>query len=439
MAECIHLARTSAYFDGALPLAEEPAAVAHLADCAACQGLLGDAVALDAAIGGRPVRHRRRWWPAAAVAAAAAAVAITWTAWPHPAPPAHHDRVALVLPTARALEGRFTGPAFASYRPLGALRGDHAREDISLGVLAELEQRDDKANLAAAVAASGDLVRAKTLATEPADRAAIAMAAGDLDAALEGAQRAVAAAPSSPVAQWNLALAARAIGANRVARRAFQAVIAAGEPGWRDEAARDVAAIDRELAVEDGFAKLDARATAMVAGGPVLSAEDVAAYPARSRIAFADAVRLAPDRARLDALRPVAPDPAARAMIDRADPALAVKFGDRYRAVLAHTASDAKVTRLLHDLAAAGPAAVDLRFGASVLSGQGIAELSKLTAVRADPWFDLYVARSQIQFPEGDLRAIAPLRALLSRCTTIAVAQRCGVIAQDLAELELST
>ena len=81
MAECTHLARTSAYFDGALPIGEEAEALAHLETCAECQAFLRDAATFDAVLSQAPARATaspRRWrWPvtvgAVGVAAPAAA------------------------------------------------------------------------------------------------------------------------------------------------------------------------------------------------------------------------------------------------------------------------------------------------------------------------------------------------------------------------------
>src|ERR1041384_7482833 len=66
MAECTHLARTSAYFDGALPVGEEAEALTHLEDCAECQAFLRDAAMFDAVLSQAPARaaavpRRRRW------------------------------------------------------------------------------------------------------------------------------------------------------------------------------------------------------------------------------------------------------------------------------------------------------------------------------------------------------------------------------------------
>src|SRR5450432_1596722 len=117
MAECEHLGRTSAYFDGALETAEHDAAAAHLASCAECQGLLGDAVGIDAVLSARTARRAR--WPfvAAGGLAVAAAIAV-WLAWPRPAP---SRDVAFALPRARAVEARFTAAPFDAHRPLDVL------------------------------------------------------------------------------------------------------------------------------------------------------------------------------------------------------------------------------------------------------------------------------------------------------------------------------
>jgi len=472
MAECEHLARTSAYFDGALARSDEAVAVEHLATCAECQTLLGDAVGLDVAVshaaakrseGARPIAtdelarartHRRG--ALAVVAVLAAAAVLTWFVWPRRHAPA---RVALVLPHDRALEARFAGGPFAAYRPLGALRGvDRAHEPLPLSALAELERAGDQHALIAALAATGDLVRAGDLAeaetedlASDLDRAAIALARGDFDRALAQAERAALRDPSSPVAAWNVGLAARALGLRRVARRAFARVIDAHEPGWVDEATAIVRALDNELAIETGFAAFDARAAAMVAGGGLISTDDIAHYPARARIAFLDAARLAPDRARLAELAPLATaldrasgTTTATAVVNRVDPALAGKFATRYRSVLAGTASSAEVVQLIGELRAAGAHADDLRFGAIVLArltGERAAELAAISAPWHDPWFTLLVARERIRhdFPGNDLRATGPLTELASGCTNSAWSLRCGAIRQDLAQLELAT
>src|SRR5687768_316477 len=155
MAECPHLERTTAYYDGALAPEAEPEAVAHLSDCAECQGVLGDAVGIDAVLAEpRPVAastRRRRWPLAVGLVAIAAAIAV-FVATRTPKQPAP-SQVAfeLALPNERVLEARFTGDRFAPHRALGVLRGDKAREAIPIAAIAELEKRGETRDLLAAL------------------------------------------------------------------------------------------------------------------------------------------------------------------------------------------------------------------------------------------------------------------------------------------------
>ncbi|HEY0190160.1 MAG TPA: hypothetical protein VGC42_03505 [Kofleriaceae bacterium] len=88
------------------------------------------------------------------------------------------------------------------------------------------------------------------------DRAALALAGGHPDAALELAYRAIATTEAHPdpraagpsPAWWNLALAARDLDLPRVSREAFGKSAAAREAGWTDEAERQIAALDRRIA-----------------------------------------------------------------------------------------------------------------------------------------------------------------------------------------------
>jgi tetratricopeptide (TPR) repeat protein len=261
MPECSHLARTSAYFDGALPPAEEAEALAHLESCVECQAFLRDAVTFDAVISQAPARRHalpRRRWPFAVVAVgvAAAAMVALWIAWSsgRDAPPGNAPEVAIALPRARAVEARWSGARFGAYRPYEPLRGDQTHESIALGTLAELERRGDVPDLIAALAASGQLARARELAAKlpdsaaaESDRAALALAAGASEEALAHAYHAIGRAPELAAGWWNLALAARAQGLARVSRNAFAKVLERAEPGWADEARRQIASLDREL------------------------------------------------------------------------------------------------------------------------------------------------------------------------------------------------
>ncbi len=460
MSDCEHLARTSAYFDGGLDRADEAVAVEHLATCAACQALLGDAVGLHAALADATpagaVRSRR--WPylaAAAIAAAAAVVAVV--VWPR-SKATTENTVALALPAERAVDARFTGPAFAPFRPRAVVRSDRQPvETISLASLARLEQQGQRHDLIAALAATGDLRRATELAAglpddaaSASDRAALALASGDAEAALAQAQHALALEPRLSAAKWNLGLAAERLGLAYVARAAFTELDVLHEPGWSDEAHAHRVARETETAIEEGFTDLFARGKAMVDGGAVLSATDVQRYPAQTRINFYDAVRVAPDRARLDALRPlaVALDAGtdathAQDALDRADPTVTAKYADAYRAVFAQTATPVEATHLIDQLRAAGSSADLLRLGAIIMSSQVPTRLPEVRAIVTglnDPWFSFLVEREQLRakYAVGDPRAAAPLRDALARCTGRHVDYRCAQLAADLAELALA-
>ncbi len=459
MADCEHLARTSAYFDGALAAADESAAAAHLASCAECQSLLGDAVGLDVALSGsRRAAAPRSKWPIVAVLVAAMAAAIALVlAWPRdPAKP--RDAVAFELPAQRAIEARFTGPRFAPHRPRAAVRSDaQPNEAVSIAALAQLEQHGDVHDLFAALVASGDLVRAKDLATKlpddaasASDRSALALASGDAETALAHAQHALSRDPGQVAARWNLGLAARQLHLDHLARAAFRVLAERHEPGWSDEAQMQVVALSRELAAEDGYPAFDARSQAMIAGGPVLGTQEVALYPAWTRIAFFDTARLAPDRPRLEALRPLAAEldrvsgtTHATAALDRMDPTATVKLAASYQVVREQTATPAEATRLITQLAALGAKADDLRLGAIIMAQQQATRLPELRAIAmrwGDPWFLHYVRREELRaaYPPGDPRGAPALRAALASCTGAAWAFRCGQLALDVSEVELA-
>jgi len=457
--ECPHLARTSAYFDGALAEADELDALGHLETCAACQETLRDAATLDAVLSqAPPAQARRRGWPiavASAGLAVAAAVAV-WLALPSTQPPAVAPQVAIALPPARAVEARFTGERFAPHRPYAPLRGDRAHEPIALATLAELERRGNAADLVAALVATGDLARARELAVRlpdsaasESDRAALALAGDASEEALAHAYHAIDRAPELAAGWWNLALAARAQGLARVSRAAFAKVAEHAEPGWADEARGQIAALDREVAPEDTErVAFDQRGRAMLDGGPPLTVDDVRQYATWARIYLLDAVRLR-GGAELAALQPAAAEldrlsgntamTAAIARATAAGPALRARFVDAYRKVKAGKATPAEIDQLLGALRQAGHGVDDLRVGLIIQSGQAPrrhAELRALIAPWHDPWFDLALERDQLraQFPPDDPRAEPALAAAFARCTGEPWAARCGHLAYDLAE-----
>jgi hypothetical protein len=481
MAECTHLARTSAYFDGALPVADEAEAVNHLETCAECQAFLRDAATFDAVLSQAPERPaavlRRRRWPIAvgAVAIAAAASVAVWMAVPRPPSPGRTDAVAIALPAERAIEARFTGARFGAYRPYDPLRGDRARESIALEALAELERRGDTADLIAGLAATGNLARAGELAAArpdgaaaEADRAAIALAgdAGDAaSVALDHAYRAVDRAPDLAVGWWNLALAARMLRLPRVSRAAFARVVAGAEPGWSEEARRQIIPIDRQIAEQDAeLAAVEQRGRAMIDGGPTITVDDARRYPAWARLRVLDALCLRGGRtaAQLVAIAeaidlghsgspeshdrqdPVRTGPhtgasgvaAAVARARAGDPAVRAGFAAGYRAVIEHTATPAELDDLLARLRAAGQAVDDVRAAVILRSGRAPALADELRAIVApwhDPWFDLAVVRAQAGALASGDAAAAALTAALAQATGDAMSARAGQLAGDLA------
>jgi cellulose synthase operon protein C len=277
MASCDHLQRTSMYFDGELAPADEREAADHLATCAECQAVLGDAVGLDAvlsrakAVPAASVAPRRRWpiaVGAATLVAVAAIAIVVLRLKPHDKPREH---VALVLPAKRSLEARFSGDAFTRHRPYEPPR-DRAHEAIDVRALADLEPHD----LVGALASTGELTRAAEVARKSpidpralSDLAAISLGSGDAEAALDFAYRALAIDPQLPAARWNLGLAARQLQLWRVSRAAFEQVAARAEPGWAAEAKQHVEHIDRELARTADVVKLHAQFELLVTAGSV--------------------------------------------------------------------------------------------------------------------------------------------------------------------------
>jgi hypothetical protein len=176
------------YFDGELAPEREAEALAHLASCPACQRELGDLIGLHVALErgaasqdgegsaavhvaeplpARPApadsddelsrrRARRRRVLAGALVLAAAAAAAVWIVRkPDTAVPQ------LALANTRGMEPRFSAEPFARHRPYSVVRGAAAREDLSLDTLAKLERAGQRDVLAAALAATGELDRAR--------------------------------------------------------------------------------------------------------------------------------------------------------------------------------------------------------------------------------------------------------------------------------------
>ncbi|MBP9208547.1 MAG: CHAT domain-containing protein [Kofleriaceae bacterium] len=499
-----------AFLDGELAEAEAERVRDHLATCAVCQGELHELmqlVALEApapvrvvaAVGGeaaapgqapapitslaeasarraeRAGRGRSRAWVLAPVGLAAAAGMALWLG---------RDRgdggggggggttpTAIALAPARGIEGRLTwGPA-AAHRPYQVDRaGAPAGETVPLKVLAALEERGDQHGLGALAVLAGDgkraaeyLARAAASPEVDSDRALVALAGGDAEGALrllEGALALERVPNHRPgeylmsylaAARWNRALALRDLGLPRAAAAEFAAVAAAGEPGWADEARRrgdELRAADERAAADS--ARVVAAGPGFVATGAGLTVADAVAQPGLVRMYVYDAVRAAPDAARVRTLRPLA-EALDRAlgsrMVAHVDAIAGRNFAVRaplartYAALVAGTAP-ADLPRYLAALRRAGE--VDLLLGVLLRLDEGrrvraadLPEYQRLAASTGEPWFELLAAE---QTAERARRAGAPsaieaaLGPAFARCQREPVVYRCARVAATLAD-----
>ena len=463
MSECLWLPQVAMLADGELAQADIQSVHAHLASCGPCQQALGDFLAFAAlrpapdgsaqpVIAAAPARPTRWWIPVTATLAMAAALAIWFLAMRSPPRPAS---VALQLAPTRTVDVMFSGPQFRAYRAYDPLRGDIRREQIPLATIAALQQQAQDADAFAALTVSGDVARAAALPNVRAsDRAALELVRGDAEAALVALRETNAPADNTTKTDvpglWNLALANQRLGLHRTSRVNFMQVATAATDGWSAEAQQRAAENTNALARFDrDFPELEARGTRWVAGDASgeITAADVTRFPAYARIYFYDAARVALTAAELDRLTVVAAaldqqsnshaaqDAVARA---RASVQPRAPWVASYRAVVAHTASDAQAAALWRLLVGAGAPADDMLVGAAVLLGKldELRTLRRTIATWQDPWFDMLRAKAVAQGePDGGQ---AQLRALLLQCPKTGLELRCGSIAQALAEALVS-
>ena len=495
--------RTSLYFDGELPPAEEPAVLDHLAGCARCQAELGDWIGIatavsrsrtaaadapdaDAGAAGaagpdadagaapnrppalsppRPRPRRRAWWIGGGAALAAAALLVLIVRL-RPGPPGRSERPgppAIALAETRSFEPRLTAPAFDRHRRYRVERGAAAHEVLPLEVLAGLERRRDLAGLAAAHLLAGDVTRATAAldalpatAARDSDRAAAALAAGEPLAALGLADAAVAQDPALGPALWNRALALQALDLPLVAAAALDRVAARGEPGWSADARARAAVLRAPFASRaSDLAAYAAASRAMLAGtGPVIALDLARRHPGLARrdlysalavAGSADEVRdLVPLAAEID--RAAGDDRASRAVaqVMARDFAVRRRFRDRYRALVIGAPDPAPLAALIAELDRAGAAVADLEIGAllrAAPTAQTVAQLGRQIS-GDDPWFVVEAARhdARLRSAGGDMfGAERALLATAAACRDPAAALPCGNADLDLADFYLRT
>lgn len=301
----------NAFFDQQLSAADADAVRVHLADCAKCQLELHALMQLDARVESLEARRPKVWTRVVPLVAVAAATLLgVFFATREGVQPIPQ----FALAGARQLDARVSWREGDVWRPYEPSRGTQGADEVPMSKLAELEQRGDRSALAGALILNGSLEQARRVleglpdsAARSADLSAAALALGRADDALELAQDALDLEPKNPRALWNKAVAARALGFDAVAAKLFGETAALNEPGWSTEAAAQQKALDAKWkhTFELHQRALDAAAVMALDGTPMPD-DLVRAAPGPSRVYLSYALRLAKDRAAVEALMPVA-------------------------------------------------------------------------------------------------------------------------------------
>lgn len=457
------------YFDGELPADQRAAFEAHLGGCPRCQAGLHELMQLtiaslpaaEAAAAPPkvvPLLRRRALWVAAPLLAAAAA-AVLYLRGPGPGPEdmSHRpDTIAtLELGPTRGLAARLSYAPADAHRPYTVLRSAAAPgEVIALTELARLEAAGDLRGLAAAHTLRGELAQAAAVLarSEPSpdrdsDRAAVALAQGDAEAALSLAEAALSARPEHPQARWNRALALRELDLPRAAAAAFTAIAAAevDAPGWADEARTLAEALLREPAARERmFAAAQAAGEALISDGTPLPDAVVQAAPSLARLYLYDAARAAPSADRVHALAPLAAQldrlAGGHVLTDMLTKTAAADFAVRAPLARAYAALALGRSDDGDDLAAQAERAGqhDISLGARVHAGLVARDLAGfLRHAGDDPWLRMLAAQEQAaaQLQAGAYAdAEATLAAGLALCGP-GLGYRCARL--ELAQAEL--
>ncbi|MBL8621819.1 MAG: zf-HC2 domain-containing protein [Myxococcales bacterium] len=465
--------QVDAYLDGALGEEAEARFLDHLIDCAACQAELHGEVQLrdreDALrgaattttttrAGDAPVipigAGRRRRWPLVIASSTLAVAAIALVAVRPWQGAARRPAAAptLALAPARTIEPRLAWAGARAYRPYDPMRSaTAAAEYVDPRVVAALVERGDCAGVAATYVLSGELARARQQhdrcgdgADLDADRAGLELLDHAPARALALADRALAIAPTHPVALWNRALALRDLGLGLAAAAAFDRV-AELDPPWAEEARRRAAdARGPLLDLRDDYQRAVEAGAAMAAGGPPMPLPLARRFPARAALRLDDAIRLATTPARLAELRPLATELDAltgAGLVVRLDAARPAAVPDALRApylawLNALAISDDDAWRGW--LAAARTARADaLVLGAMILGARAADASPALAAVAAKQggWLPaLYeVIAVRAAAPDDAARRLAALEAACAAGTLSAYP--CARVAYQRAEL----
>ncbi|WP_426746609.1 hypothetical protein VZQ01_00215 [Myxococcus faecalis] len=232
-------------------------------------------------------------------------------------PLAHRRQELLWLTDARTrpLEARLSVPAADVHRPYSRPREERASVAVPLRELARLEEKADRAGIAASYLVHGDpqqglahLQHAQPSLNRDNDQAVALLLLGRHDDALERLDTLLEASGRHPQALWNRALVLREMGLHLVSASVFDEVAALGEAGWSKEAREQAAALRRSVTQRmESWKRTHAAMTRLStdARAPV-PLEEARQHPGIARGLFYDAVRTAPSSARVTALLPLA-------------------------------------------------------------------------------------------------------------------------------------
>lgn len=415
-------------------------------------------------------RTKRRLLQRAGIVLAAAAIFLVFVVGIPQRPPGESPDRELAALTTRPYPVRFAYPAIAGYREiakqkLGAVHD--ASERVPYRVLDALEKRQDSYGLAiarvwnnedlGAIADTLAHLKPQTSAVR-ADLAAIQSLttsednAGPILAELEGLQR----DPDAMVARaarWNYALLLNRLDLRFSAARAFRAIAADEDAGWRAEAST---LAEHAEALVKGFVNDRTRVVmagrALIADGTPPPDDLIRAFPGVLRADFYSAVRIAPSRARVLALRPLAQQldqldghRALSAYVERIGYLSQADF-DRRAPLVAAYADALKHQPIADELereltTETVPAyAEDLAMGVMTEEHAVVqhVELFRALAKRADdPWFDIAAAQAEATGDEqrGEwLSAVARLTKAEGLCNA-ALTKACLTLDRQLAAL----
>jgi hypothetical protein len=259
--------------------------------------------------------------------------------------------------------------------------------------------------------------------------------------------------PRHGAALWNRALVRARLELPLGAAKDFADVAALGEPGWSADArARAARLRAASAAAEQSWREALAAGRRLIETGTPLPAGTARAHPGVIRLFFYDAVRAAPSRARVLALRPLAVELDAiygggtlAALVDRisgADFAVRAPLAATYRGIVLDAAKIEGATRarFLAALHRAGNHAADILLGTLVQlreAQRNLGELRNLADATRDPWFVALAAHEEAKrdFAAADyLRADARLVTAIEAARAARVSYRTTLLALELAK-----